>query len=115
MILVVDDDSQVRASIRRALEELGYPVREAPDGVSALALVKVERPSLVVLDYVMPGLSGAEVAAHIRATHPDQPILFVSGYNETDAIRNAAPDASILAKPFRAAALEEAVRAALPS
>ncbi len=57
----------------------------------------------------MPGLSGAEVAAHIVATKPDQPILFVSGYNETDEIRRVAPDANILAKPFRAAALEEAV------
>ena len=62
----------------------------------------------------MPGLSGAEVAAHIVATRPDQPILFVSGYNETDAIRKGRPGRhDILAKPFRAAALEDAVRAAL--
>ena len=61
----------------------------------------------------MPGLSGAEVAAHIVATRPEQPILFVSGYNETDQIRKVAPDANILSKPFRAAALEDAVRAAL--
>ena len=61
----------------------------------------------------MPGLSGAEVAAHIIATKPDQPILFVSGYSETDEIRKVTPNAGILFKPFRAAALEEAVRAAL--
>ena len=42
-----------------------------------------------------------------------QPILFVSGYNETDAIRRVAPEAHILAKPFRASALEQAVRSAL--
>ena len=61
----------------------------------------------------MPGLSGAEVAAHIVATSPDQPILFVSGYSETDEIRKVAPNANILFKPFRAAALEEAIRDAL--
>ena len=61
----------------------------------------------------MPGLSGAEVASRIRADCPEQPILFVSGYSETDAVKSTAPDAPLLAKPFRAEALEKAVRAAL--
>ena len=85
---------------------------EAADGIEGSSAWH-GRPDLVILDYIMPGLSGAEVAAHILATKPDQPILFVSGYNETDAIRKVAPDAIILAKPFRAAALENAVREAL--
>ena len=61
----------------------------------------------------MPGLSGAEVASRIRAEQPDQPILFVSGYSETDAVKRTAPDAPLLAKPFRAEALHKAVRGAL--
>jgi CheY-like chemotaxis protein len=61
----------------------------------------------------MPGLSGAEVARQIRAKRPDQPILFVSGYSETDAVKRTAPDAPLLAKPFRADALQKAVRGAL--
>jgi DNA-binding NarL/FixJ family response regulator len=58
----------------------------------------------------MPGMSGAEVARVMREERPGQPILFVSGYSETDAIRAAAPDATLLPKPFRADALGKAVR-----
>jgi CheY-like chemotaxis protein len=61
----------------------------------------------------MPGMSGADVARQIRAKHPHQPILFVSGYSETDAVKRTAPDAPLLAKPFRAEALQKAVRGAL--
>jgi len=93
--------------------EYGHEVIEAADGSEGIEKFGANNPDLVIIDYIMPGLSGAEVAGHILATKPDQPILFVSGYNETDAIRRVAPDANILSKPFRAAALEEAVRAAL--
>ncbi len=112
-VLVIDDDEDVRQFIVASLEEYGHNVIEAADGVDGIELFGASHPDLVVIDYIMPGLSGAEVAAHIVATKPDQPILFVSGYNETDAIRKVAPDANILAKPFRAAMLEDAVRAAL--
>jgi len=111
--LVIDDDEDVRQFSVASLEEYGHNVIEAADGVEGSELFGASHPDLVVIDYIMPGLSGAEVAAHIVATKPDQPILFVSGYNETDAIRKVAPDANILAKPFRAAMLEDAVRAAL--
>jgi FixJ family two-component response regulator len=61
----------------------------------------------------MPGLSGAEVADRILAHVPDQPILFVSGYSETEAVKRTAPEAMLLTKPFRADALHKAVRGAL--
>jgi PAS domain S-box-containing protein len=114
-VLVIDDDADVRHFIAAGLEEYGHEVIEATDGGDGIDKFGAIRPDLVIIDYIMPGLSGAEVAAHIVATRPGQPILFVSGYNETDAIRKVAPDANILAKPFRAAALEDAVRAALSS
>ena len=111
MILVVDDDSQVRASIRRALEELGYPVREAEDGASALALVKAERPSLAILDYVMSGMDGAEVARAIAAVDPNIPILFSTGHVALRTLRNAAgEDVPVLEKPFTLDELDELVR-----
>ena len=88
-------------------------VREASAGEEGLAEVAREAPDLVILDFIMPGMSGAEVASRILEKRPDQPILFVSGYSETEAIRAAAPDAALLAKPFRAEALDEAVRAVL--
>jgi PAS domain S-box-containing protein len=112
-VLVIDDDEDVRHFIASSLEEYGHEVIEAADGVDGIERFGARRPDLVIIDYIMPGLSGAEVAAHIVATRPDQPILFVSGYSETDEIRKAAPGANILFKPFRAAALEEAVRTAL--
>ena len=112
-VLVIDDDDDVRHFIAAGLEEYGHEVIEATDGGDGIDKYGAVNPDLVIIDYIMPGLSGAEVAEHILATRPDQPILFVSGYNETDAIRRVAPDAAILAKPFRAAVLEDAVRAAL--
>ncbi len=112
-VLVIDDDPDVRAFIVATLEEQGYRVREAHDGRAGLALIARERPDLVILDFVMPGLSGAEVASRILAKAPRQPILFVSGYSETEAVRRVAPRAPLLAKPFRAEALDKAVRGAL--
>jgi CheY-like chemotaxis protein len=88
-------------------------VRQASDGKQGLAEIERQKPDLVVVDFIMPGLSGAEVANSIRARHPDQAILFVSGYSETEAVKRTAPDVPLLAKPFRADALERAVRAAL--
>ena len=88
-------------------------MREAADGEAGIASFEKKPPDLVVLDFVMPGLSGAEVANRMLAMRPGQPILFVSGFSETEAIRRLAPDTPLLAKPFRADALDAAVRAAL--
>ena len=112
-VLVIDDDPDVRGFIVASLSEFGHRVREAADGETGLELYGEERPDLVVLDFLMPGLSGADVARQILAEVPDQSILFVSGYSETDAIERVAPDAPLLAKPFRAEALDDAVRDAL--
>ena len=112
-VLVIDDDDDVRQFIAASLQEYGHDVISAGNGQDGIAKFFQASPDLVILDFLMPGMSGADVAAHILATKPDQPILFVSGYSETDAIRKVAPHADILAKPFRAAALDEAVREAL--
>jgi nitrogen-specific signal transduction histidine kinase/CheY-like chemotaxis protein len=112
-VLVIDDDPDVRAFIAAALEEQGYRVRQAPDGRDGLKQIERDRPDLVIVDFIMPEMSGAEVAKKIRAKLPEQPILFVSGYSETEAVKRTAPDAPLLAKPFRAEALHKAVRAAI--
>jgi len=112
-VLVIDDDPDVRGFIADTLEEQGYRVRQAADGRQGLAEIQRETPDLVIVDFIMPGLSGAEVAKKIRAKLPGQPILFVSGYSETEAVKRTAPDAPLLAKPFRAEALHKAVRAAI--
>ncbi len=112
-ILVIDDDPDVRDFIVASLVEHGHRVRQASDGRSGLALFAERRPDLVVIDFIMPGLSGAEVARRILRDVPEQRLLFVSGYSETAAISRAAPDAPLLTKPFRADALDTAVRDAL--
>jgi CheY-like chemotaxis protein len=112
-ILVIDDDPDVRQFIVQSLEDQGYRVRHAADGEHGLKEAARERPDLVILDFIMPGLSGAEVANRLLAKRPTLPILFVSGYSETEAVRRVAPNAPLLSKPFRADALDKAVRGAL--
>ena len=107
MILVVDDERHVRATIGRALTELGYQVREAGSGIEALAAIAEQRPQLVILDYVMPGMDGAEVAREIAEYDPDLPVVFSTGHGALRALRDAAGDeASVLQKPFTLAELD---------
>jgi len=111
MILVVDDDAQVRATIVRALSELGYAVSEAADGPEALEVVRGGRADLVILDYVMPGMDGAEVAREIAAIDPDVPVIFSTGHAALRALRGAAgEDVPVLHKPFTLDELDELLR-----
>ncbi|HET7576007.1 MAG TPA: response regulator, partial [Sphingomicrobium sp.] len=112
-ILVIDDDPDVREFIVEELEEQGYRVQGAADGNQGLAEIERAMPDLVIVDFIMPGMSGAEIARAIRERRPEQPILFVSGYSETEAVKRTAPDAPLLAKPFRTEALHRAVRGAM--
>ena len=112
-ILVIDDDPDVRAFIAEALADDGYTVRHCADGKEGLKAYAKERPDLVVIDFVMPAMSGSDVARRLLEQEPEQKILFVSGYSETEAIRKIAPDLPLLAKPFRSDVLCKAVRKAL--
>jgi PAS domain S-box-containing protein len=112
-VLVIDDDPDVRAFIAETLEEQGYRVRQASGGREGLRQFEREKMDLVIVDFIMPEMSGAEVARKIRAKLPEQAILFVSGYSETEAVKRTAPDAPLLAKPFRAETLHKAVRSAI--
>lgn len=112
MILVVDDDAQVRATIVSALTELGYAVSEASGGVPALEAVRGDdRIDLVILDYVMPGMDGAEVAREIARIDPDLPVIFSTGHAALRALRSATgEDVRVLEKPFTLDELDELLR-----
>jgi CheY-like chemotaxis protein len=112
-VLVIDDDPDVRGFVAEALTDEGYKVRSCADGKSGLKAFAEERPELVVLDFIMPNMSGADVAKEMLSEAPGQRILFVSGYSETDVIKQVAPDSPLLPKPFRSEALCKAVRSAL--
>jgi CheY-like chemotaxis protein len=110
-ILVVDDDRDVRAFLSAALESMGHRVSVARDGPEGLAKIKAALPDLVLLDYAMPIMHGADVARAAAADHPDLPIVFVTGYAETDQLEAAlGRDAPLLRKPFTVAQLATMVQ-----
>ena len=113
-VLVVDDDPDVRRVLVDALDALGYLVVEAEDGPIGLEMIDAQCPDLLLVDFAMPGMNGAEVARAARVRCPELPVLFVSGYSDTAAIEDAAgPDAPVLRKPFRVGDLQAMVAGAL--
>jgi CheY-like chemotaxis protein len=115
-VLLIDDDNDLRSMLAGALANLGYQVEEAADGSSALRLLDTSRPDVVVVDFAMPGLNGAEVARKARERWPGLPVVLASGYADTAAIeRSMGKDFKLLRKPFRIDELLEAVSLAAKS
>ena len=84
-ILLAEDHDSIREMARQSLVSFGYRVLAANDGEQAVRLCDEERPSLAVLDVVMPRLGGPATAAQLLARFPDLPILFTSGYRNPPA------------------------------
>jgi PAS domain S-box-containing protein len=106
-VLVIDDDPDVRRLLADTIEALGYRALQASNGPAGLEVLDSSKPDIVVVDFAMPGMNGAEVAAEIRKRRPGLPIVFASGYSDTDAIdRSLGPTATVLRKPFGVAELE---------
>lgn len=103
-ILFVEDEPAVRRLGRRILEQAGYQVIEAADGVEALEALQRETVAIgaIVSDVVMPRLSGAELARRVRTLRPELPILFVSGHPEDRGRPIELMDSDLLRKPFEA-------------
>ncbi len=113
-VLLVDDDGDVRASTANTLDALGYTVVEAAGAESALKLLGGVSPDLALMDYAMPEMNGAELAKAIRERMPRLPIVFASGFADTDALRAAVgPDTPVLRKPFGADELGAVLAAVL--
>jgi signal transduction histidine kinase/CheY-like chemotaxis protein len=113
-VLVIDDDAAVRRVLTEFLRGIGYKVSEAADGPSGLAKLAEQAPDLLLVDFAMPGMNGAEVAKAARARQPGLPIVFATGYAETAAIEQAVgPDAVVLHKPFRMDELQAALAEAM--
>ena len=114
LILVVEDEEQVRAVASRALTEAGYRVRQASSGQEALDILAAgnERIALVLTDVVMPGMSGRELAASLAKTTPTTPVLFISGYTDGEIVRRGllSPDATFVQKPFTPSGIVKAVK-----
>ncbi len=115
-ILVVDDERAVRESLRRALELEGYEIELADDGIAALEALEANgEPDAMILDVLMPGLDGLEVARRLRRGGSRLPILMLTARVEVDD-RVAGLDAGAddyVTKPFALDELLARVRALL--
>lgn len=113
-ILVVDDEPQLRRTMKATLTDLGYSVMEAKSGEEALELLRHEQASLVLLDLNMPGIGGLETCRAIRETS-DMPIIIVS-VRDAEADKVQALDAGAddyVTKPFGIQELLARIRAAM--
>jgi len=109
-VLVVDDNSAVRAITATMLRTLGHDTVESTGGEDALDLLEHDRQfDILIVDLAMPNMLGDEFAARARELIPGVPTLFVTGYAEPGRMRQR-PEDGILKKPFRRAQLAEKLR-----
>jgi CheY-like chemotaxis protein len=114
-ILVVDDNSAVRAITAMMLRTLGHEAIEAAGGKEALDFLAGDRQfDLLMVDLAMPNMHGDEFVAQARKLIPQVPTLFVTGYAEPGRVRQR-PEGDMLKKPFRRAQLAEKLRWVLPN
>lgn len=111
-ILLVEDDEAVRLLIRDELRKLGYRIIEARNGIEAclVATPYMGTLQLLLTDVVMPGMSGTELARHLRVVKPELKILFISGYEDDIGIGGGDKAMAYLQKPFTTEALAGTVR-----
>jgi len=112
-ILVVEDDDVVRTSIAELLRALGHVVTQAADGTAALVQLDKERPDLMITDYLMPGMTGAELMRKARDAYPGMPMIIATGYADMRAIEESIGGGILLRKPFQLADLEASIEQAL--
>ena len=106
LVLLVEDEDQVRSLVARALEKDGYRVRSAGSGREALEVARATREpfALVVTDVVMPGMSGPEMIRRLETLRPGLRVLYISGYAGDSVLREGVsePGMGFLQKPFAA-------------
>jgi len=113
VILVVEDEEQVRHMSVDALRELGYTVVQATDGMRALEQLRtMPKIDLLFTDIVMPGMTGRELADQAETLRPGLKVLYTTGYTRNAVVHNGVVDAGVafLSKPFSLDALARKVR-----
>jgi CheY-like chemotaxis protein len=117
VVLLVEDQSEVRKVVRRVLQLQGFTVLEASEGREALQLSNDRSGpiDLLVTDVIMPHMSGRELADQLTVLRPTMKVLFLSGYTDDAMIRHGVleGDRAFLQKPFTPEALAEKVREVL--
>ena len=116
MILIVDDDEAMAETCSMFLELQGFEVSTASSGAEALTSIRNNSPHLIITDFDMPGMSGAELSEQLRAqpSTAQLPILLISGSPRSN-VANKSSFNAFLRKPFLAENLLLEVRKLLPS
>ena len=113
-ILVVEDESDVRAYVVETLQQLGYDVLEAADGKSAIALMSRHdgEIELLLTDVVMPGMNGRELAAEAKRLHPKLRVVYMTGYSRNAIVHQGRldPGVELIQKPLAGAQLAATIR-----
>ena len=116
-ILVIDDSRVIRNMVRDMLPKGNFQVLEAKDGVEGLDCIRQERPNLIMLDFLLPRMSGWEVFQHIQNSSELQsiPLVLMSGRREEVAEKITEPFQyfEFIEKPFEQKELIEAIKAAM--
>ena len=109
---MIDDDPEVLGFLSAALTELGHDVHCCDGAEDGLKRLEQHSPDLILIDFAMPGMNGAQLAQAIRERHGEQRIVFVTGYAETEQLEAAlGAGAPVLRKPFSIADLSAAIAA----
>lgn len=116
-VLVIDDSAVIRNMVRDMLPKGNFEVLEAKDGVQGITLVRQERPTLIMLDFLLPRMSGWEVFQQIQAQADLQsiPLVLMSGRKEevTEKIKEPFEYFEFVQKPFDQKQLIEAIKLAM--
>ncbi len=113
-VLIVDDDDDIRLILTEGLVAAGYEVSQAGSGTVGLDMMARSLPDVLLTDYSMPLMSGAELVKRARARGFDMPVIFATGYADTAALNDAIDfKPHILAKPFSLEALMQAIEIAV--
>ena len=114
-VLIVDDETNIVSSLHGILEDEGYQIDTADDGVEALEHVQSDPPDLVLLDIWLPGMDGIEVLKTIKTYHPEIEVLIMSGHGTIDTAVKATKLGAFdfIEKPFSLDQLVQSVDKAL--
>lgn len=114
LVLLVDDDRLVLATLGSGLRQAGYEVIEAANGHEALLRVRERTPDLALVDVRMPEVSGIELTRQLQA-NADVPVLFLSAYSDAETVSQAAEHGALgyLVKPLDVTQIVPAIEAAL--
>jgi CheY-like chemotaxis protein len=101
-IVLIEDNKQIKDIIEELLSDHGYEVKSFGDGVAACDYIRKNKPTAVISDYVMPSISGIEIAKNVHKWHGDIPLVILTGLGLRDIRKITIPSfVTVMLKPFK--------------